>query len=147
MAWLHSLVLHIRLIWSIGLFLARIALSELTQRKLALISTTAVILLSAIALLQVVKAVETTITPPTPLELAISTEPLSATYRLTPAEAEEQLSYFLKLYELQPTHREILLNIGILYETLENTREAERYFDLAAKSNRTTPHIIRGIEK
>ena len=114
MAWLHSLVLHIRLIWSIGLFLARIALSELTQRKLALISTTAVILLSAIALLQVVKAVETTITPPTPLELAISTEPLSATYRLTPAEAEEQLSYFLKLYELQPTHREILLNIGIL---------------------------------
>ena len=147
MAWLNTISLNIRLLWSIGLFLARVTFSELAQRKLALVSSVALVLLCAIALLQVSKAVETTPEPPTPLELAIQTEPNSDTYRLSPDEAREQLSYFLELHKQQPTHREVLLNIGILYETLGNAREAGRYFELAAKNNRNAPQIIRLTEK
>jgi tetratricopeptide (TPR) repeat protein len=147
MAWLNTISLNIRLIWSISVFLARVTFSELAQRKLALVSSVAVVLLCAITLLQVTKAVETTLQPPAPLELAIQTEPSSDTYRLSPDEAQEQLSYFLELYKQQPTHREVLLNIGILYETLGNTREAGRYFELAAKNNRNAPQIIRLSEK
>ncbi len=147
MAWLNTISLNIRLLWSIGLFLARVTFSELAQRKLALVSSVALVLLCAIALLQVSKAVETTLEPPTPLELAIQTEPNSDTYRLSPDEAQEQLSYFLELHKQQPTHREVLLNIGILYETLGNAREAGRYFELAAKNNRNTPQLIHLTEK
>lgn len=147
MAWLNTISLNIRLLWSIGLFLARVTFSELAQRKLALVSSVAVVLLCAITLLQVTKAVESTLKPPAPLELAIQTEPNSDTYRLSPDEAQEQLSYFLELHKQQPTHREVILNIGILYETLGNAREAGRYFELAAKNNRNTPQLIHLTEK
>jgi len=147
MSWWNTLWLHARLLWSIGLFLARVGVAELAQRKVALVSITTATLLAAIAFLQVIKAVETTLTPPPPLELAITTAPESRTYRLSPSELEEQLAYFLNMLEKQPTHVGALLNTGILYETLGNTREADRYFVLAAKNNRTTPRLVRGFEK
>ncbi|MDA1080029.1 MAG: hypothetical protein O2840_05065 [bacterium] len=143
MAWFRTLILHIRLLWSIGLFLTRVAIAELAERRLAFVSVVAVLLLGSIGLLQITKTLTATQTPPAPLELALQTEPKSETYRLSPAEAEEQLAYLLTLHAQQPTHKELQLHIAVLYETLGNTREAQRYFDQAVKNNRSTPEIIR----
>ncbi|OGJ39219.1 MAG: hypothetical protein A3A82_00235 [Candidatus Pacebacteria bacterium RIFCSPLOWO2_01_FULL_47_12] len=147
MPWPKTLWLHVCLVWSIGMFVARLGTAELVQHKLALVSTIAVSLLVAIAFLQVTKAVEMTLAPPVPLELAISTAPESATYRLSQTELEEQLTYFLAVLKQQPTHLGLLLNVGMLYETLGNTREAHYYFELAAKNNRPTPRLVWGLEK
>lgn len=135
--------LNISLVYSMAVFLLRIALAELVERKLAVASTAAVLLLAAITVLQVVKAVEHTLTPPAPLSIALTTTPDSTTYRLTPEQINVQLIYFLEILKQQPTHYQALLNAGMLHEALGNTEKSAEYFARAAQNNQTSPRVIR----
>ncbi|NCN06313.1 MAG: hypothetical protein GW946_00530 [Candidatus Pacebacteria bacterium] len=143
MNWLASLWHSTQLVWSICTFLSRLCLAELAQRKLLLVSTGVVLLVTAIAVLQGVKVLETALESPAPVVLAIHTEPASKTYRLSPSELKEQLDFFLELEKQQPTHAQTLLNIGIIYEALGNTRESEYYFNRAANNTWSSQKIIR----
>lgn len=55
------------------------------------------------------------------------TAPLAALFGPNQEEAEKALNRYLHIYQLQPTDRDILLNIAQLYLTLGDQPQAERF--------------------
>jgi hypothetical protein len=49
--------------------------------------------------------------------------------------SESELSYWLKLYHRQPTHRDVLLNLTRLYTAQDNQEQAAFFWHLAQESD------------
>jgi tetratricopeptide (TPR) repeat protein len=72
---------------------------------------------------------------PMPTNISPGISPLQSNLyqskELTIQEMDEELRYWLALSELQPTHRDILINISLLYQALGNQVAADEYWQRA----------------
>lgn len=55
------------------------------------------------------------------------TLPFQSQTTVNATEIEQQLAKYLEMYQLQPTHRDIVFNISLLYSVLGDTTAAEYY--------------------
>jgi tetratricopeptide (TPR) repeat protein len=53
--------------------------------------------------------------------------PFQTEKQVSAKEIEQQLARYLELYEIQPTHRDVVFNISLLYSVLGDTAAASRY--------------------
>jgi tetratricopeptide (TPR) repeat protein len=70
-----------------------------------------------------------------PTTITSSTLPLQPdqylSKELTALEIRQELNYWLELAELQPTHRDILINISLLYLAIGDNKTADEYWQRA----------------
>jgi tetratricopeptide (TPR) repeat protein len=55
------------------------------------------------------------------------TLPFQTEKQVSAKEIEQQLARYLELYEIQPTHRDVVFNISLLYSVLGDTAAASHY--------------------
>ena len=110
---LAKLFFSLRLLWSIGIFGARLSLAVAAQKQLATVSIVAFLLLGLLAtttLLSRTQAIAKT-TSTSGHYLAKNSE----IKKFSIDETQEQLEYVLEQIKLQPTHQDLLYNAALLY--------------------------------
>lgn len=53
--------------------------------------------------------------------------PFQVTQQISTREVEQQLTQYLEIYQIQPTHRDILFNLSLLYSILGDVTTAAHY--------------------
>lgn len=128
---LSKLVFSLRLLWSIGIFGARLSLAVAAQKQLATLSIVVVLLVGLFAtttlLSQPMPSAETTQIGGHYLAKNSVIEKLSA------EEIQAELEYVLDKIELQPTHQDLIYNAALLYKAQGNDAQAELYFQQLSK--------------
>lgn len=139
-----AVLLKFRLLFSLGFFLFQIVLEYLKTVRVILLATSLVAILlclMGITLLSLPKP-----QPAFPLKDVAANFSAAKQKTYTLDEYHNQLEEYLSIASVQPTHRDLLINISFLYQATDNTEKAREYWLAARNLDPNNPLFLHESE-